>query len=125
MIALGLTLQVAVFCAVAAAFLAHRSASAFHPLLYYLIFHLLAFVVRPLLVHLAGFDGQWRYMGFTPTPEGFVRALAVASVALVCFAAASLTAGTVRPLVDDPEPAANVLPRPASAHRDVVASRHV
>ncbi|MBK1670945.1 hypothetical protein CKO28_23310 [Rhodovibrio sodomensis] len=97
MIALGLSLQVAVFCAVAAAFLAHRGASAFHPLLYYLLFHLLAFVVRPLLVHLAGFDGQWRYMGFTPTPDVFVRTLAVASVALVCFAAASLLAGAARP----------------------------
>jgi len=100
-IALGLSLQVAVFGAVAAAFLAHRSASAFHPLLYYLIFHLLAFVVRPLLVHLAGFDGQWRYMGFAPTPDAFVRTLAVASVALVCFAAASLTAGAVRPAFED------------------------
>jgi hypothetical protein len=100
-IALGLSLQVAVFCAVAAAFLAHRGASAFHPLLYYLIFHLLAFVVRPLLVHLAGFDGQWRYMGFTPTPEGFVRTLAVASAALICFAAASLTVGAVRPQFAD------------------------
>ncbi|MDZ7712227.1 MAG: hypothetical protein U5L06_03490 [Rhodovibrio sp.] len=35
-----------------------------------LIFHLLAFVVRPLWVHLAGFDGQWRYMGFARRPMG-------------------------------------------------------
>lgn len=103
MIALALALQVAVFAAVAAAFFAHRGASAFHPLLYYLIFHLLAFVVRPLLVHLAGFDGQWRYMGFTPSPQVFVLTLAVASVALVCFAAACLAVGAVRPpFVDRP-----------------------
>ena len=98
MIALALALQVAVFAAVAAVFLVHRGASAFHPLLYYLIFHLLAFVVRPLLVHLAGFDGQWRYMGFTPDPDVFVLTLAVASVALVCFAAACLAVGAVRPV---------------------------
>jgi hypothetical protein len=98
MIALGLGLQVAVFAAVAGAFLLHRGASAFHPLLYYLLFHLLAFVIRPLLVHLAGFDGQWRFMGFEPDATGFVESLAVASVALVCFAAACLLAGAARPV---------------------------
>jgi hypothetical protein len=97
MIALGLSLQVAVFAALAAAFLLHRGASAFHPLLYYLLFHLLAFVVRPLLVQLAGFDGQWRYMGFEPAPDGFVQSLAVASLGLVCFAGACLLAGAARP----------------------------
>jgi hypothetical protein len=97
MIALALALQVAVFLGVAGAFLAHRGASAFHPLLYYLLFHLLAFVVRPMLVHLADFDGQWRYMGFEPTPAGFVTTLAVASLGLVCFALACLPAGAARP----------------------------
>ncbi|WP_051431744.1 hypothetical protein [Rhodovibrio salinarum] len=98
MIALALTLQIAVFVGVGVAFLAHRGASAFHPLLYYLLFHLLAFVIRPLLVHLAGFDGQWRYMGFQPSDAGFVLTLAVSSLALICFAAGCLTAGAARPV---------------------------
>jgi len=36
-------------------------------------------------------------MSFTPDAEGFVRSLAVASVGLVCFAAASLATGAARP----------------------------
>lgn len=93
MIELALFIQVVLFLAVAGIFLAHRSASLFHPLAFYLIFHFLVFVARPWLVHFAGFDSQWHYMRFEPTPETFVFTLALTSFALLVFAGFSLTSG--------------------------------
>jgi hypothetical protein len=105
MIAVALGLQVALFLLVAALFLAWRGASLFHPLALYLAFHGLVFVLRPLLVHLGGFDSQWLFMGFRPTPAQVVETLAVASFALVVFAAASLWTGRVPAHVSRPAPA--------------------
>lgn len=93
MIELALALQLLAWLAVVAAFALRRGGGLFHPLALYLAFHLLVFVVRPALVHFAEFDGQWEYMGFTPAPAVFVETLAVASFALICFAATSLPTG--------------------------------
>jgi hypothetical protein len=93
MIEIALFLQLILCLAVAAFFVAHRSASLFHPLFFYLVFHGLVFVIRPWLVHYAGFDSQWQYMRIQPTPEVFLLTLAVSSVALLIFAGFALSAG--------------------------------
>lgn len=105
MIGFALGLQVVLFLLVAALFLAWRGGSLLHPLAPYLAFHGLVFVLRPLLVHLGGFDSQWLFMGFRPTPAQVVETLAVSSFALVAFAAGSLWTGRVPARVARPAPA--------------------
>lgn len=93
MIAVALVLQGVFWLCVTAFFLAQRAASLFHPLTFYLAFHFLVFVARPVLVHVAGFDSQWFHMRFTPTPETFVLTLLISSYGLLVFAAFALAAG--------------------------------
>lgn len=93
MIDVALFLQVAFFVAVCFAFVSSRSASFFHPLALYLIFHLLVFVIRPLMVHFLNYAIVWRYMGYTADEWEFVYTLWVSSVALLVFAVAALMGG--------------------------------
>ena len=74
-------------------FLTSGQASLFHPLTFYLGFHGVVFVLRPILVHYLGFDTLWRYMRLAPTEEDFIRTLAVSSVALAVFSITCLWAG--------------------------------
>ncbi len=97
MIEMALIAQILVLVLVAVAFAATGSASMFHPLTLYLIFHALVFVLRPILVHLAGFDQVWLFIGYWPDARHFVLTLAVSSVALMAFALACGWAGNVRP----------------------------
>lgn len=93
MIETGLFLQTGFFVIVTLAFLFSRSASFFHPLTIYLIFHFLVFVLRPLMVHALDFGGMWYYMEFRPDELQFVNTLLVSSVGLLVFALASWFAG--------------------------------
>lgn len=97
MIETALIAQAAVFALIVAVFLMSGSASMFHPLTYYLIFHGLVFVVRPILVWAYGFDNVWLYIGFWPNDQQFVFTLTVSTVALAAFALACGLTGNVRP----------------------------
>lgn len=97
MIEMALIAQTLVLVLVAVAFVSTGSASMFHPLTLYLIFHALVFVMRPILVHLADFDQVWLFIGYWPDARQFVFTLAVSSVALMGFALACAWAGKVRP----------------------------
>ncbi|UKJ73602.1 hypothetical protein [Azospirillum brasilense] len=97
MIETALIAQVLVVALVAVVFLSTGTASMFHPLTYYLIFHTLVFVIRPLLVHGFGIDNAWLFMGYWPSAAEFVKSLTVSSVALVAFSAACGWAGRVKP----------------------------
>lgn len=97
MIEMALIAQTLVVVLVAAAFASTGTASMFHPLTLYLIFHTLVFVMRPALVHLAGFDNAWLFMGFWPDAQQFLFTLIVSSVGLVAFSLACAGAGYVRP----------------------------
>jgi hypothetical protein len=97
MIDTAIAAQVIVWLIVIGVFLAGGEASLFHPVTWYLAFHGLVFVLRPILVHVFGFDFLWNYMGFHPTDEIFVRTLAVTSVGLVVFAAACLAMSRRKP----------------------------
>src|SRR6516225_8959879 len=83
MVEIALCAQVLVWLIVIGVFLAGGEASLFHPVTWYLIFHGVVFVLRPILVQGFGFDFLWRYMGFHPTDEVFVLTLIVSSVGLI------------------------------------------
>ena len=102
MIAIALALQTVFWLSVLAFFMAQRSASLFHPLAFYLAFHFLVFVLRPLMVYVLGFDSQWFHMRFTPTPDVFVLTLLISSYGLLVFAVFALAAGDVRAAVPKP-----------------------
>jgi hypothetical protein len=93
MIELALWFQVLVWLIVLGVFLVSGQASIFHPLGIYLGFHLLVFVIRPMLVYFFGFNAIWNYMVFEPDSNNFILTLAVASVGLVVFATMSLMVG--------------------------------
>lgn len=97
MVDMALAAQVLVLVMVAVVFVFSGTASMFHPLTYYLIFHTLVFVIRPLLVH--GFDigNAWEFMGYWPSRAQFVKTLLVSSVALIAFAGACGWAGRAKP----------------------------
>lgn len=93
MIEIALAAQVAVWLAVLVLFLASGQASIYHPLTVYLAFHLIVFVVRPVLVLLFGFEQEWLYMEIPASERHVFRALAVSSLGLVVFAGASVVSG--------------------------------
>ncbi|HYD31088.1 MAG TPA: hypothetical protein VEB64_09580 [Azospirillaceae bacterium] len=97
MVETALMAQVVIFALVTAIYLISRSASMFHPLTFYLVFHFLVFVWRPWMVHYAGFDSVWLFIGFWPNDEQFAFALAVSSVGLIAFALACGLAGQAPP----------------------------
>jgi hypothetical protein len=96
MLELALVAQVIVWLAVLGLFLASGQASLFHPSTVYLGFHMLVFVIRPILVHYLSFDSIWIYIGFHPTETDMIKTLAVTSVALVVFVGTSLAFGRTR-----------------------------
>ncbi len=100
MIAVGLAAQAAVFALVVVVFLLSGTASMFHPLTFYLIFHGLVFLARPVLVYAYDFNNTWLFMGFWPDSQQFVFTLAVSSVALIAFSLACGLAGNARPDMD-------------------------
>lgn len=61
------------------------TASAYHPLTYYLAFHGLVFVFRPILAHYLEFDLIYRLYHFRPSIETKSIALISATVGLVAF----------------------------------------
>ena len=115
MIPLALVLHGTLFLAVAAAVLARQRAALADPVTLYLIFHGLVFVVRPTMVHLFGFDDQWRHMRFTPDAAQFVQTLAVTSLGLLAFAGAAHAVDRPRPEVPPAAPAPDRAARQAFA----------
>ena len=77
--------QLLFFLFVAVAFSFSASASFFHPLTFYLLFHFVCFVLRPFLIYYLNFDNEWVYMGFSPSPEQFNFTLLTTTVGLIVF----------------------------------------
>lgn len=88
--------QLLLWLIVIGVFVASGQASLHHPLSFYLAFHGLVFVLRPLLVISLGFDEEWMYMGFEPSEAQLVRSLGASSVGLIVFAVATLAGGWTR-----------------------------
>ena len=85
MVETALFFQVLIWLLITAIFFRSSRPSIFHPIAFYLVFHGIVFVLRPLLVYYANFDFVWHYIGFDPTNEQFIRALAISSAGLVTF----------------------------------------
>jgi len=96
MLEVALTGQVLLWLIVLGFFLASGQASLFHPLTFYLFFHGMVFVVRPMLIHYLHFDTAWIYMKISPTDDGMLKTLAVTSCALLVFGIVCLTVGRTR-----------------------------
>jgi len=85
-----LVLSVVIFIGVIVAYLREPSASIFHPLTFYLMFHGLVFVVRPIVAWHYEFDVVYRAMKFTPTLWDKTQALICTNLALVVFSVVTL-----------------------------------
>lgn len=59
--------------------------TAFSPLVWYLVFHNLVFVVRPLFVEYMSFQFVYDYIGFTPDASEKIRALLIADTGLIAL----------------------------------------
>lgn len=94
---LALIVQVLVWFLVLEVYLVSGQSSIFHPLTFYLGFHLLVFVIRPLCVHLLHFDTVLNYMLIDPPESVFIRALFISSFALLVFSATVLLVGRAKP----------------------------
>jgi hypothetical protein len=82
---IALWAQLLVFVAIVIGYSFDRSASMFHPLTFYFLFHFIVFVLRPFMVYYLGFEGRWVYMGFRPTQDQFNFTLFLSTIALLVF----------------------------------------
>ncbi len=97
MIAVVLALQTALWLTICFVFARGRIASPFHPLTFYLAFHGIVFVVRPILVYTFHFERVFFYMWFYPTNDQAIFALTLSSVGLIAFTAFSWIGDTTPP----------------------------
>ena len=85
-----LVLSVLVYATALYVYLRHPSASVFHPATFYLLFHGLVFVVRPIFAWYYDFDNLYLSINFTPAPWDKARVLICTNLGLVAFLAVSL-----------------------------------
>lgn len=100
MTAFVLAFQAAIWLAIGYLFIRSRSASIFHPFSFYLAFHGVVFVIRPIMEQLFGFEHTFFQMRFYPTEEQEQLALILTTVALFVFAATSCGIGLISPRFD-------------------------
>src|SRR2546423_10381601 len=93
MLEMCLLAQFTIWLIVGAAFLRSKTSSIFHPLFFYLVFHGLVFVIRPIVGEVLNLHQVSDYMNFYPEDGEKIRALAVSSIGLIVFAVAVLRAG--------------------------------
>jgi hypothetical protein len=96
MVEIAIYAQVLVWLLFVGVFFTSGQASIFHPITWYLAFHGLVFVLRPILVHYFHFDSVWIYMRLAPEPEDFIRTLAVSSLGLAVLFTTCLGVGRTR-----------------------------
>lgn len=90
---IALATSVLCFAGVTVAFARHPAFSVFHPLAFYLAFHGLVFVFRPVVAHVLDFRLIYRVYEFTPSASDKLTALMAANVGMLAFAAAALHTG--------------------------------
>lgn len=90
-----LLLTVAVYFGVVAFYLRSGLASLYHPLTLYLAFHGFVFVLRPIIVDLAGYDYVYHVYQFRPSLEDKLTVLGATNLGLLSFAWFSMRSGNV------------------------------
>jgi hypothetical protein len=118
MVDIALAAQVMLFLLVLGVLLASGQASIYHPLTVYLLFHLVVFVIRPILVLKFGFEHEWDYMGLPASERLIFRAFGVSSLGLVVLSLTCLFFGKCRPQFHSVAPA----PFSASQRRALLAT---
>ncbi|KHL25208.1 hypothetical protein PK98_00040 [Croceibacterium mercuriale] len=93
MYAFWLTVSVATVLVVTLVFSRHRAFNLFHPLAFYLMFHAIVFVIRPIFSVLYDFHGLYDAIGFWPNDWERSQVLICTNLGLVAFAACSLSVG--------------------------------
>jgi hypothetical protein len=83
------------WCILVIIYVRSNSASVFNPLTYYLFFHGLVFVIRPIIKYIYDFQLIYVLYGFAPSEETRILALFAANVGLLSFLAGSLCWGNV------------------------------
>jgi hypothetical protein len=90
MYATMLVVSVLVFAAAGAIYWRQPGASVFHPATFYLLFHGLVFVLRPIVGWYYGYDNIYQAMGFRPSPWDKTQVLICTNIGLIAFMAVVL-----------------------------------
>ena len=93
MVEIAIYTQVFIWLVFVGIFFASGQASLFHPVTWYLAFHGLVFILRPILVYYYQFDAVWNYMGLKPEPEDYIRTLGASSLGLAVLVTTCLIIG--------------------------------
>ena len=91
----ALALSVVCFVLVTGYFVRSPAFSIFHPLTFYIAFHGLLFVFRPILARINDFDLVYRGYGFTPSPSDKLTVILAANLGFLTFAFFCLLSGNV------------------------------
>ncbi len=113
-----LVLSVLVYAAALFVYLRHPSASVFHPATFYLLFHGLVFVVRPIFAWYYDFDNLYQSINFKPAPWDKARVLICTNLGLVAFLAVGLR--FAREPIEFRQDVSDVAARPRRAQRPLV-----
>lgn len=81
---------------IALIYLFSTSASVFNPITFYLFFHGLVFVVRPVFKYLYSFESMYILYSFSPSEETSNLALIAANIGLISFCGGCYCTGNVR-----------------------------
>jgi hypothetical protein len=95
-----LAFQTLIWLSVCLLFIRSRTASIFHPLTFYLAFHGLVFVVRPILERVYDFQEVFYLMHFYPSEDVMNFTLILTSVSLLVYAAVAALAAPAVPRFD-------------------------
>lgn len=93
MYAFWLTVSVATLLVITVVFSRQRTFSLFHPLAFYLMFHAIVFVIRPIFSVFYDFHGLYDAIGFWPNEWERSQVLICTNLGLVAFATCSLLVG--------------------------------
>src|SRR6185437_12016504 len=85
MIPVVLAFQTILWLALCWNFLRGRSGSIYHPFAFYLVFHGVVFVARPILEYFFNFHAAFDYMWFYPNEDRIIFTLFLSSWGLVAF----------------------------------------
>lgn len=89
----ALLFSVVCFCAVGVYYLHSPQFSVFHPLTFYMLFHGLVFVIRPILSTMLGYEQIYRAYQFSPSPSDKLTVILASNLGFLAFAIAALKFG--------------------------------
>lgn len=92
--------QAAIWLIVCYIFASGRTSSIFHPFAFYLVFHGIVFVLRPILVYTFGLEAVFFVMRFYPTAEQFNFTLLLSTAAMLVFGVVTWRVQGSRPNFD-------------------------